>query len=467
MDDAEDFLRDDFAPFIRLQGKKLKPRVVEGLWKFTQDLTIASSKAFTVLPRNNVTWKEIQLQLDAYEKIEAPIMKAFEQQKQHGFDPAFVPAMPYYSERTSLVRHFIRRNGQKSMEWLREYGRCCDHMRPGNSTILHAGRGAFANRALPRGTIVGYSPMVHVGTYARDLYTIPYEMGPDGSESYAKKDIIYNYAFYHANSTVMLSPYGSMVNYINHASSDLNLEPNVRVVWPDTEMMAHKPAWLEKDVSFLTYTLEKIGLSFDYVALRDIDEGEEILMDYGKDWEAAWKEHVTQWEDNRPKDTDVYVHSSLWTEETLRTENELKENPYPSNLHTICIPAYMWDLEKGAYMFLNLKKSYIDRIRCRILERLPAVSSDIEGNEVKTSNANKYLYTVELVFDDKTIRVLNFPKDAIFVTDRIMSQDWHLRNTFRHPIAIPDDIFPTSWVNVKEDPGEIDSSADEEAQMEE
>jgi hypothetical protein len=34
------------------------------------------------------------------------------------------------------------------------------------------------------------------------------------------------------------------------------------------------------------------GLSSDFVALRDIEEDEEILIDYGEAWERAWQEHV-------------------------------------------------------------------------------------------------------------------------------------------------------------------------------
>lgn len=81
-----------------------------------------------------------------------------------------------------------------------------------------------------------------------------------------------------------------MVNYINHKSSsstsgDESDGPNVRVVWPEKEMIAHKPDWLTKDIHFLRDTTEKIGLSFDYVATRDIKKGDEIFMDYGYVWE--------------------------------------------------------------------------------------------------------------------------------------------------------------------------------------
>jgi hypothetical protein len=63
-----------------------------------------------------------------------------------------------------------------------------------------------------------------------------------------------------------------MVNYINHDSKN----PNIRIKWPDYELVAHKPDWLEKDVYFLRDTIGKIGLSFEYVATRDIQKGEEV-----------------------------------------------------------------------------------------------------------------------------------------------------------------------------------------------
>jgi hypothetical protein len=73
----------------------------------------------------------------------------------------------------------------------------------------------------------------------------------------------------------MLTPYGGMVNYINHHKE----KANVKVRWPTGEKVAHKPWWLtDKTPEDIKYTLEKIGLSFEYVALRDIEEGEEVFM---------------------------------------------------------------------------------------------------------------------------------------------------------------------------------------------
>jgi hypothetical protein len=87
--------------------------------------------------------------------------------------------------------------------------------------------------------------------------------------------LIINYSFGHRNSTVLLTPYGGMVNYINHQKQ----RANVKVRWPNGEKVAHKPSWLtEKTPESLKHTIEKIGLSFEYVALRDIEEGEEVFM---------------------------------------------------------------------------------------------------------------------------------------------------------------------------------------------
>jgi SET domain len=444
MDRAEDFLRQDYMPFVQEHDTKLKSNVLEGLWNFTRDFPQARESTFSVLPRG-VTWKEIHdTYTDILSKKEEPILA--EQEKFAQDNPVDVLAVqaqePYYTETSSIIRYFIRQQGKRSLEWLAENGRCCDHMRPGISTIPHAGRGAFAARDLPQGTIVGYSPLVHVGTHGLNLYNIPYTLGKDNG--YNKSDLILNYAFGHPNSTVLLSPYGSMVNYINHSP-----EPNVRIVWPNEEMMAHKPQWLERDIEVLTYTFDKIGLSFDYVALRDIKEGEEITMDYGRDWEQAWNDHVANWVP--PKDAETYVHSSQWKNTTLRTMDELSENPYPPNIVTLCYPAYIWDAQRKVYLYMPLERDYTDRIRCNVLER---------RQHVKDPDAHEEVYTVELLRRDGPVVVLNFPRSAIYLTDRAMSQDWHLPETFRHWIGIPDDIFPPNWKNKLLASSEGDSAQD-------
>ena len=75
-------------------------------------------------------------------------------------------------------------------------------------------------------------------------------------------------------------------------------------------MLAHKPDWLHKNVEYLRDTTNKVGLSFEYVALKDILEGEEIFMDYGDEWQQAWDDHVATYKP--PVDAHTYVHCYVY-----------------------------------------------------------------------------------------------------------------------------------------------------------
>jgi hypothetical protein len=41
------------------------------------------------------------------------------------------------------------------------------------------------------------------------------------------------------------------------------------------------------------------------------------------------------------------------------------------------------------------------------------------------------------------------PRHTIAFSDRPYTTDMHLPNAFRHPMMIPDDIFPEAWRNAK------------------
>lgn len=256
MDEADYFMDQHYLPFIERNKGELTTEMKEALWEFTTKDFPIYNQAMTNLPR--FPWSEVE---------------AFVEKELKAKDAAS-------GEKISLVRHFIRQQSIRSIDWLNDYGYCQDHIQPLPSTIPQAGRGAFATRDLPEGTVVGYAPLIHVGVHGREIYDITYNnVGEEGERH--EYDLVLNYSFGHKNSTVMLTPYGGMVNFINHGSGD---KANVKVRWPDRNLVAHKPEWLKEDPYFLRDTIEKIGLSFEYVALRDIKEGEEVLMDYGPEW---------------------------------------------------------------------------------------------------------------------------------------------------------------------------------------
>ncbi|KAL3940231.1 MAG: hypothetical protein SGBAC_005191 [Bacillariaceae sp.] len=337
---------------------------------------------------------------------------------------------PGGEEKRSPTREYWRSQSIRSIEWLQQHGKCQDHIQPGISTIPNAGRGAFASRNLPQGTIVGYAPLIHIGEAANDLLQFTYKDG------YTKPELVLNYSFRHANSTLILTPYGAGVNYINHASG--NRTPNVKVQWPKEESIAHKPEWLKESVRFLKDTTGKIGLSFDYVALRDITKGEELLMDYGMEWEVAWEQHVANY--HPPNDASSYVHSSQYSSariDYLKTPEERQKDPYPPNLHTLCRPSYT-QRPDGTYVFARALRQDDKYVACDVLER-----RHLDDDSVAAT------YTVQLsLAENKVVVVQGVSRpEGIDLLDKVFSQDMHLPQAFRHPISIPDDIFPETWKN--------------------
>ena len=451
LDEAEEFLDEYWEWYQQLNGRygslSMFPDLAEGLWDLASHSFPLNSRIFSVLPRTG--WKTVKEKLSERD----------EQVKSSGKDSDF-----------SVIGDSIRKTGTRSLEWLQENGKCQDHIVPGRSTIYQAGRGAFASRPLPKGTVVGYAPLIHIGEKAVDILTMTYN---DGDGQYTKLDLVINYSFGHSNSTLILTPYGAMVNYINHDRE----RANVMVQWPEGEMVAHKPEWLTKDIKFLRNTIEKIGLSFDYVALRDIEEGvwlhrlsalfivlrtdcfqfvsyrcssfsaflylegEEIFLDYGPEWEAAWSEHVKNWKP--PADADLYKHSSEYKLEYFLTVEELKTTPYPPNLHTMCYESYHKNRNTGTYEFLPVLRKDKHRVYCNVLMR--------RQEDLPAGSDPEYTYTVELRtegVDTEGIVVHKYKSDAIFLYDRAFSSDWHLRNSFRHTIMVPDDVFPETWKNL-------------------
>jgi hypothetical protein len=422
LEEADEFMTKQFYPFVAEHETELTADMKQALWDFVVKDFPVVSKAFSNLPKN-VPWSDIEavLKQQQQEKLQVATNTSDDE-----------------VEVVSPVREFIRRQSVRNVDWLRQNGYCQDHLVPGISTIPQAGRGAFASRALPAGTIVGYAPLVHVGLYGRNIFTVDVGKKGDGEPPQRKQyDLIINYSFGHWNSTVMLTPYGGGVNYINHGGKE---KANVKLRWPDRELIAHKPEFLQRTPYDLSNTVDKIGLSFEYVAIRDIAPGEEVLLDYGVEWEQAWAKHVAQWQP--VPNASVYMHSTEWNESTFRTMAELAQDPYPPNLHTMCQESYSLNPDGVTYSWVDVLRPTHHRVYCSVIERT-RVSTTVNGTSM-----DQTLYTVVLEFEDEsTIAVKGVPSEGIGLYDKAFSADWHLPNVFRHEIAIPDDIMPSVWMN--------------------
>jgi len=174
---------------------------------------------------------------------------------------------------------------RRSIEWLEENGACMDNIVPGTSSIPQAGRGAFAKRFIPEGGLVGPAPALHVKRHLMSMYPTTYdektgELVADTSRMPIHAQLLLNYCFGHRHSSLLLCPYGAVTQLINHAPKE---KANARIVW-DRKLMQH-PEWLDQPLDEFIYGTHA-GLMFDYIATKDIQPGEEVLIYYGKEWEG-------------------------------------------------------------------------------------------------------------------------------------------------------------------------------------
>jgi len=94
-------------------------------------------------------------------------------------------------------------------------------------------------------------------------------------------ELILNYCFGPPDSSIKLFPHASWVHYINHDGSNLNAE----IRWSTAK--AHKSHWLTISVESVLEGAHT-WLILDVVGTREILEGEDLFINYGRYWEETW-----------------------------------------------------------------------------------------------------------------------------------------------------------------------------------
>jgi len=320
------------------------------------------------------------------------------------------------------------------VEWLRQHGWCIDNIDIRPAVDAHMGRGAFARRPLNEGQVVAPAPLQVFADKKVFMDRKP-------------EQLYVNYCFEVPYSNMLIFPYGQGVNLINHPPT--HAKPNVYLRWSNHPL--HHASWLDLDLDAFWKVAKPGGLILEVVALRDIAQGEELYLDYGPEWEDAWQRHVSSW--TPPEGSHEYVYPAYMDEtEPLRTIEEQKTNPYPSNLITMCSTPD-WSSRRGhrnITWYDPQEWSWWEGLTyCHILER--------ELNR-KTGD---FVYTVQLMFsgshnpskltfDEKMPRSSMYidemvPRRAIRFVEKPYEDDEHLPGVFRHPIKLPEELVPGAW----------------------
>ena len=329
----------------------------------------------------------------------------------------------------------------RSPDWLEEHGTCADHLQAAPSTLEQAGKGAFATRDLPQGTVVAQLPLIHIADKERlRMYKMRTTKAgvhwADHSEPVGYQ-ILLNYCYGHEESSVVLCPYGPIVNYVNHNKT----QANVVLRWGDPARGNHMPHLLEGPVDRLDSD-STAKLAMELVATRPIAKGEEVFLDYGSAWEEAWIQHARSWESNLETGA-AELNNDTTTRIPTVFEN-IEEPRYP-NVELRCNDQFLgrrWETayREGRYDELT-EPSRTTFYPCDVMR-----SSTSTGEILYTA-----VYGVEGDEETEYHLLQEVPRMAFKYYDRPYTSDMFAENAFRHSPGIPDDIFPEAWRNRKND----------------
>jgi hypothetical protein len=373
---------------------------------------------------------------------------------------------------------------RRSTDWVEHNGICLENLVGRPSTIPGAGHGAFAQRALRSGEIVTPVPLLQI--MDKEALKIYNRQG-----EHVETQLLLNYCFGHPQSSLLLCPNtnAALINSCSHRTKECGPKgPNAEYRWAT--------GWDRSTPSWLNLTLDELaernghGLAFEIVATRDIDEGEEVFIDYGVDWERAWQRHVKGWAPPEAPADSLYSNRTRhqrgrrWITAREANDNDgpiidelvagdlrdRAEHPY---LFTGCqywetssdreeryaSPNVQWrDLsddeilaaysEPGTYYTDNssgrrLYGKHRDRSHwpCTVLRQ--------ENDGMYTVRINRPFFADRVLWDTNQLpRILtNYSRDFIHYFVRPYASDQHLPGVFRHEIGIRDDIFPRQWKN--------------------
>jgi len=204
-------------------------------------------------------------------------------------------------------------------------------------------------------------------------------------------------------------------------------------------------------------------LMIEYIDSRDIAVGEEIILNYGPDWESAWTNHVSKW--TALPGSEAYTNANNFnegeSEKAVRTIDEQMIEPYPSNIMTACFVEWWRDYNEFEEIGEDGMTDDTEEIHfewqgdefvfdghhlarpCRVLER--KIKGD-GGAEYKVQILNKPRQSEESKVETfEKVIAFNVPREAIIFVDQLYSTDHYLESAFRHTIGIPDELWPSEW----------------------
>ena len=161
-----------------------------------------------------------------------------------------------------------------SMDILREKGHCLTDIFVNSTTIPAASKGVFSKRRFKKNEVVSISPVLVVPKHVL--------------QRNGRSSVLLNYCFASSEHDVAFLPTGTAA-MINHGTG---ATANVGIRWFDWEGRDVLDLLQSVDVAKDLIGARSAPLHMEYFALRPLSAGEELLLDYGQEWEAVWRVYL-------------------------------------------------------------------------------------------------------------------------------------------------------------------------------
>jgi hypothetical protein len=276
--------------------------------------------------------------------------------------------------------------------------------------------------------------------------------------------LLLNYCFGHSQSTLLLCPLTNAI-LINHCSTR---NPNVACPHGPNAKVQWASSWDKTNGEWLQMTFEELrnqksrGLSMEIVAIRDINVGDEVFIDYGTEWEIAWEQHVRNWKTPpRPRRFMTAAEANANSKEALEEflTHDLRKSTDHPNLYSACFFPYT----SMNYVNITTEKHKDWWMNLSDIELLSTYAGDGSSfvSDYKSHDDDSHWrchviypdgensYTVRVVIARRHVPLFltTFPRDSIHFFHEKHGSDQHLTSAFRHHVGFPDDMFPNEWRN--------------------
>ena len=346
-------------------------------------------------------------------------------------------------------------------------GMCMDALSVQPSSISGGGYGAHAKKAVAQGQVVFHSPVLlfdrsqlnvveqHARTFQPNATSVngnsnnrlPQFARGHGIQfdntKITRKQLLSNYVYGRDDSNVVLWPMAPGANFIQHATRTTTSEPNVQLQWSrrfgNAEELLSSELYPVMELFEMAFGQEGNYLVVEYVALRDIQPGDEIRSDYGSDWQAAWDQ-----QEQEKQGAELTAHEYMQRHPSWEP---LSATPPPSHLQTAC-------------HFMKTNEQELASITTTTSWQTPFLSYCWRPCDIieqpKDSLYTAIVHSMESareppecgILTGKSIQVTQIPRQAIRLMNRPYTLPEYSSQSFRHEISVPlqDDFYPRHWL---------------------